>query len=160
MVTQHHQLSGHEFKQTPGDSEGQGSLVCCSPWSCKGSDTTEQLNNNNRVVSALQRTCSISSSCCFSQAVEDVLTLPTLQPGSVRTRPNGCTTTLPPIVNMSLPTQRNGRGTQCVYPLSQIAKADITRKHRRLGDLNAETYSTWFWMLKVQDQGASRPCVW
>ena len=28
-----------------GDSEGQGSLVCCSPWGCKESDMTEQLNN-------------------------------------------------------------------------------------------------------------------
>ena len=31
MVGWHHQLSGHEFEQTPGVSEGQGSLVCCSP---------------------------------------------------------------------------------------------------------------------------------
>ena len=28
----HHQINGHEFEQTPGDDEGQGSLVCCSPW--------------------------------------------------------------------------------------------------------------------------------
>ena len=28
----HHRLGGHEIEQTPGDSEGQGSLVCCSPW--------------------------------------------------------------------------------------------------------------------------------
>ena len=28
----HHQLSGHEFEQALGDREGQGSLVCCSPW--------------------------------------------------------------------------------------------------------------------------------
>ena len=28
----HHQLKGHEFDQTVGDSEGQGSLACCSPW--------------------------------------------------------------------------------------------------------------------------------
>ena len=41
----HHQLNGHEFEQSPGDSEGQGSLACCSPWGCKESDTTEQLNN-------------------------------------------------------------------------------------------------------------------
>ena len=34
MVGWHHQLNGQEFEQTPGDSEGQGSLVCCSPWSC------------------------------------------------------------------------------------------------------------------------------
>ena len=31
MVGWHHQLCGHEFKQTPGDSEGQGSLASCSP---------------------------------------------------------------------------------------------------------------------------------
>ena len=34
----HHQLNGHEFKQTLGDSEGQGSLACCSPWGGKESD--------------------------------------------------------------------------------------------------------------------------
>ena len=32
MVGWHHRLHGHEFEQTPGDSGGQGSLVCCSPW--------------------------------------------------------------------------------------------------------------------------------
>ena len=42
MVRWHHWLNGHEFEQTPGDSEGQGSLVCCSPWGRKDSDTTEQ----------------------------------------------------------------------------------------------------------------------
>ena len=46
MVGWHHQLNGCEFEQSPGDSEGQGSLMCCSPWSCKESDTTERLNNN------------------------------------------------------------------------------------------------------------------
>ena len=35
----HHQLSGHEYEQTPRDSKGQGSLVCCSPWGCKELDT-------------------------------------------------------------------------------------------------------------------------
>ena len=35
MVEWHHWLSGHEFEQTPGDGEGQGSLACCSPWGCK-----------------------------------------------------------------------------------------------------------------------------
>ena len=44
MVRWHCQLSGHEFEQTPGDGEGQGSLVCCSPWGCRvGHDSvTEQ----------------------------------------------------------------------------------------------------------------------
>ena len=27
--------NGHEFEQTLGDSDGQGSLMCCSPWDCK-----------------------------------------------------------------------------------------------------------------------------
>ena len=47
MIGWHHQLNGHEFEQAPGDGEGQGSLVCCSPWGRKESDTTEQLNNND-----------------------------------------------------------------------------------------------------------------
>ena len=46
MVGWHHQLKGHEFKQTLGDSEGQGTLACCSSWSCKELNTTERLNNN------------------------------------------------------------------------------------------------------------------
>ena len=46
MVGWHHQLSGHEFEQIPGDSEGQGSLVWYSPWGHKELDTTEQLKNN------------------------------------------------------------------------------------------------------------------
>ena len=56
MVGWHHQLNGHEFEQTPGDSEGQGSLVCCSPWGSKESDTTQPLTGNNRVPLALQTT--------------------------------------------------------------------------------------------------------
>ena len=45
MIGWHHRLKGHEFEQTPGESEGQGSLACCSPWGCKELDTTERLNN-------------------------------------------------------------------------------------------------------------------
>ena len=37
-----------ESEEILGDSEGQGSLVCCSPWGCKEVDTTEQLNNNHK----------------------------------------------------------------------------------------------------------------
>ena len=46
VVRWHHQLNGYEFEQTPGDSEGQGSLVCCSPWGRKESAMTERLNDN------------------------------------------------------------------------------------------------------------------
>ena len=40
----HHQLDGHEFEQALGVGDGQGSLACCSPWGCKGLNTTEWLN--------------------------------------------------------------------------------------------------------------------
>jgi len=48
MVGCHHRLNGREFEQTLGEGEGQGSLVCCSPWGHKELDTTE-LNNSNDV---------------------------------------------------------------------------------------------------------------
>ena len=41
MVGWHHQLSGHEFEPALGVGNGQGSLVCCSPWNRKESDMTE-----------------------------------------------------------------------------------------------------------------------
>ena len=44
MVGWHHQLYGHEFEQTLSVGDGQGSLACCNPWGCKGSDMTEWLN--------------------------------------------------------------------------------------------------------------------
>ena len=44
MVGWHHLLHGYEFEQAVGAGDGQGSLACCSPWGCKKSDTTEQLN--------------------------------------------------------------------------------------------------------------------
>ena len=53
MVGKHHRLDGHEFEQTPGDSEGQGNLVCYRPWGHKESDTTYQLNNNNKTLTII-----------------------------------------------------------------------------------------------------------
>jgi len=47
MVRWHHQLNGHESEQAPQVVDGQGSLVCCSPWGCKELDMTEQLNQLN-----------------------------------------------------------------------------------------------------------------
>ena len=40
MVGWHHRVDGHDFEQAPGVGDGQGSLVCCSPWGRKESDTT------------------------------------------------------------------------------------------------------------------------
>ena len=48
MVGWHHGLNVHEFEQTPGDSEGQGSLACCCSWGQKESDMTQQLNNKEQ----------------------------------------------------------------------------------------------------------------
>ena len=56
MVGWHHQLNGHEFEQALGNGEGQGSLVFCSTWGHKESDTTELLNNNkigNHLLAAI-----------------------------------------------------------------------------------------------------------
>ena len=61
IVEWYHWLNRHEFEQIPGDSRGQGSLVCCSPWSHKESDTTEWLNNNHMHY----------LSCCTFRTVRD-----------------------------------------------------------------------------------------
>ena len=42
------------LKSNLGDGEGQGGLVCCTPWSCKELDTTERMNNNLGLVFLLQ----------------------------------------------------------------------------------------------------------
>ena len=44
MVGWHHRLNGNEFEEALEDSDRQGSLVCCSPWGRKESDTTVRLN--------------------------------------------------------------------------------------------------------------------
>ena len=53
MVGWHHRINGHEFEQTPGDSEGQGSLACCNLCGCKESDTMK--NNATRIAELKQR---------------------------------------------------------------------------------------------------------
>ena len=45
MVRWYHQVNGHELEQASGDGEGQGSLMCCSPW---GHEESERLNKNNK----------------------------------------------------------------------------------------------------------------
>ena len=51
MHGQHDGCNEHELGQTLGDGEGQGGLVCCSPWGCKELDTTWGLNNNKHYAS-------------------------------------------------------------------------------------------------------------
>ena len=47
MVGWYHQLDGQAFEQAPRVGDGPGSLVCCSPWGHKQSDTAERLKNSN-----------------------------------------------------------------------------------------------------------------
>ena len=58
MIGWHHRLNAHEFDRVPGDDEGQGSLVCCSPWGHKESDMTD----NNKLLNLAKLTlCSLQS---------------------------------------------------------------------------------------------------
>ena len=49
MVGWLHWPNGYKFEQTPRGGKGQGSLACCSPWLCKESEMTQQLNWTKRV---------------------------------------------------------------------------------------------------------------
>ena len=69
MVGWHHQIYGNDFEYTPGDSEGQGSLACCSPWGCKELDTTEWLNWIEVIVWSL-RECQNYLEGLFKQSLE------------------------------------------------------------------------------------------
>ena len=50
VVGWHHRFNGQELEQIPGDGEGQGSLVYCSPWGHKESDITWWLNTKNKAL--------------------------------------------------------------------------------------------------------------
>ena len=50
MVGYHHQLDGHEFEQTLGDSEGQGSLLCCRPWDRKVLEKTLESHLDSKEI--------------------------------------------------------------------------------------------------------------
>ena len=63
MVGWPHWLNGHEFEQTPRGGEGQGSLACCSPWSHKESEMTQQLNWTERVERRQKELYLILKSC-------------------------------------------------------------------------------------------------
>ena len=76
MVGRHHWLDGHEFEQALGIGDGQGSLVCCSPWGIKASEMTERLNwselTNLRLIyfSFLSKSCPGTHQKCYSLYLE------------------------------------------------------------------------------------------
>ena len=73
----HHRPDGHEFEQALGVGDGQGSLVCCSPWDHKQSDTTEWLNwtkENLNCIYRLHELALLNSMCMFSYKMLQKLT--------------------------------------------------------------------------------------
>ena len=96
MVGWHHWLDGHEFEQAPKVDDGQGSLMCCSPWGCKELDTTERLNwarnspgNNSYVVSYPQLDWSNAQTGTLA-CVSLRLTLQSLRMGSSTSKNARC----------------------------------------------------------------------
>ena len=70
MVGWHHRLNEHEFEQALGNGEGQGSLVCCSPWGCKASDMTERLHHHHTNIHGALRAWGVYM-YCLQSADED-----------------------------------------------------------------------------------------
>ena len=78
MVGWHHWLSEHEFEQALRDGEGQGSLVCCSPWGHKESDTTKWKNNKTVLKSQIHTSHTIPTALlcvCVCLAARSCLSL-------------------------------------------------------------------------------------
>ena len=57
MAGGHHRLNRHEFKQTPGDSEGEGSLACCSPWRSSSQKAKSVLQTLQLMLLAMLQPC-------------------------------------------------------------------------------------------------------
>ena len=70
---------GCKFEQAPGVGDGQGSLVCCSPWGCKESDRTEQLNWTDDKYQVPERDW-ILTNCFLNRLKELFLDLRILKP--------------------------------------------------------------------------------
>ena len=69
MIGWHHQLNAHEFEHTPGVGDGQGGLVCCSPWGLKESDMTERLNWTEVLKTSLFYLLVVMGLLCFVMAI-------------------------------------------------------------------------------------------
>ena len=77
MVGWHHRLDGHEFEQTQGDGQGQGSLASHSQWGCKESDMAGRLNNNSfHDIISVRLICIVSFISFFFQLKKFLLSIP------------------------------------------------------------------------------------
>ena len=75
MIAWHCQLNGHEIQPAPGDGEGERSLKCCSPWGCKESDVTEQLNKNNTIRFLHEMTANIKINFIYHFVKENTISI-------------------------------------------------------------------------------------
>ena len=71
MVGWYHSFNGHEIEQAPGVGYGQGSLECCSPCSCKKSDTPERLNWADWTQLLLRKPTMVAITCRLISAPMD-----------------------------------------------------------------------------------------
>ena len=114
MVRWHHKLSGLEFEQTLGNEEGQGSLVCCSPWDYKDSNMTQQLNYNNEQL--LYNVILISAVLQSESAIRTYILLPlNLPPTPLHPTTLSHHRPLSSIAIESLPTRYLFYTWQCIY---------------------------------------------
>ena len=74
MVGWHHWLNGHEFEQTPGDSEEQGRLAYYSLWGHKETDRTEGLNNNQPPCPTILNTIALHCNCYNKMQIMHICT--------------------------------------------------------------------------------------
>ena len=80
MVGWHHQLNGPKTEQAPGVGDGQGNRECCSPWGCKESDTTEQLNRTE-LIGLEEYLARQSSYCTLEEEIENKIKAPSFWAG-------------------------------------------------------------------------------
>ena len=66
MAGWHHQLNAHEFERILGVGDGQGGLACCDSWGHKGSDTTEQLNCTELIITDIEHFFMYLLTLCMS----------------------------------------------------------------------------------------------
>ena len=110
MVGWHCRLDGHEFEQALGVGDGQGSLVCCSPWGLKESDRTEQLNNNKASLVNLRKLKSYqvgSAHIIFSiDVVQSLSHIESLRPHGLKHARLPCPSLSPGVCSNSPPLSR------------------------------------------------------
>ena len=145
----HHQLNGPEFEHAPGDSEGHGSLVCCSPWGCKESDILNNNKNNNTITTTITITTTACKLCCW-EASDKTTNRAGTQPHSSADRLLKDSLSLQPPLDMPLPIRAK---TQIYLPFGRHQKQrNYDPQACRTESANPDQYLPW-------DQLVPSPCM-